>query len=107
MAYNINASSQGDYIILRTRSNKDRRKKKDQRAYNDPNYEGPERRSVSDKRYLADRRYQNRLQTALSIIDQEPAIAESVKEKAGRDLVGKNQETSELPSSEGRVYKKA
>jgi hypothetical protein len=58
---------------------------------NDPNYEGPERRSRSDKRYLADRRYQNRLETALSLIDQEPAVAESVKENAGQDLVGKNQ----------------
>jgi hypothetical protein len=60
-------------------------------VYNEPNYEGPERRSGSDKRYVADRRYQNRLETALSLIDQKPAVAESIKEKAGRDLVEKNQ----------------
>jgi hypothetical protein len=87
--------------MLRTRSDNDRRKKIDQRVFNDPNYDGPERRSGSDKRYVADRRYQNRLQTALSSVDQEPAIVVSGKEKAGRDLVGKNQATSELPRPVG------
>jgi hypothetical protein len=68
--------------LLRTRSDNDRRKNIDQRVFSDPNYAGPERRSGSDKRCVADRRYQNRLQTALSFIDQEPAVAETIKEKA-------------------------
>ncbi|HBB16048.1 MAG TPA: hypothetical protein DCZ97_03270 [Syntrophus sp. (in: bacteria)] len=92
--------------MIRTRSDSDRRKKTDQRAFDDPNYEGPERRSGSDKRYVADRRYQNRLQSALSLIDQEPAIEASAKEKAGRDLVEKNQATSEAPRPAGGVSKK-
>ena len=93
-------------IIVRTRSDKDRRKKRDRRAYNDPNYRGPERRIWSDKRCIADRRYQNRLQTALSLIDQEPATAKNVREKAGRDPVGENRETSRLPRPAGKAGKK-
>lgn len=87
--------------MLKTRSDSERRKKKEQRVFNDPNYKGPERRSGSDKRNVADRRYQNRLQTALSLVDQEPAFEASAKEKAGRGLVGSNREPSKSTRPEG------
>ncbi len=42
--------------MIRTRSDNDRRNNADQRVFNDPNYEGPERRSSSNRRSVNDRR---------------------------------------------------